>query len=115
MQEYILPYILGVLIAQGISTIWFFSGFPLVLFSKLRILKKSDEVYTQEEWELWIASKSDFFGELLTCPICLSVWIALTVSATMYYIADYSPLFIVSAVLSWPFLMFLFFKKLENE
>lgn len=101
--------------AQGISTIWFFSGFPILLFRTIRMLKPEDEVYTQEEWEVWISSKSNLIGELLTCPICLSVWISALVSSSMYFLIGYPVYFIPAAVLSWPFLMFLFFKKLDNE
>jgi len=115
VQEFIIPYILGALMAQGISTIWFFSGFPIMLFKTLRMIKPEDSVYTQEEWEVWIVGKSNFFGELLTCPVCLSVWIATAVSSSVTLLFEYPVYFIPAAVLSWPFLMFLSFKQLDNE
>ena len=100
--------------AQGISTIWFFSGFPILFFKVIGLLKNKDEVFTQEEWEVWISNKSDFFGELLTCPVCLSVWISTIVSLSMCFICEYNFLFVAASVLSWPFIMFAGFKFLER-
>ena len=114
MTDLILPYIVGFLVAQGLSTIWFFSGFPIKLFSVLGLLKKTDEVYTQDEWEVWIMDKSEFFGELLTCSVCLSFWLGLIVSAAISYNLNLTYWYIVVSSLSWPFLMYSSYKLLNK-
>jgi hypothetical protein len=114
MSELILPYVVGFLVAQGLATIWFFSGFPIKLFSLLGLLKKTDEVYTIDEWEIWLMNKSDFFGELLTCPVCLSFWIGVIVSSTTAYNLDLGYWFIIVSSLSWPFLMYSSYKVLDK-
>ena len=46
----------------------------------------------------WVKSKSKFTDELLSCPYCVSVWIA-AFTAMLYFTADYSYYFIVFLVI----------------
>ena len=70
MKELILPYVLGALISSSWICTWFISDLPVHLSHGLGLIKKKDEVFTWDDWSDWLSSKNEFFGALLSCPLC---------------------------------------------
>ena len=115
MKEYIIYYILGSLICCGWITIWFNTLIGLHLFQFFGFVKKEDELFTWEDWELWLEGKSSFFGELLTCPLCFGFWVSVFVSSVITYMNDFSYSFIISCGFSWPLFIFISYKYLTDN
>ena len=110
-----LIYALGALIVSGMTTLWFFSNLPIHIFKILRLIKTDDEVYTWDEWQMWTCARSSFFGELLSCPLCLGFWLSLAVSEFLTYMQTLTPWFIPASVLSWPVFIYFFYSKFSTE
>ena len=115
MTAYIIYYILGALMACGTLTIWFNTHLPLHLFKAILMLKEKDEVFTWEDWQLWMEDKNAFFGELLGCPLCSGFWVSATISSVLTLVHGFSLLFIPACALSWPVFIFLTYKYFSNE
>jgi len=108
MIELIIFYVLGVLISSSIILIWFESTIVVHISKFLRISK--DDIYTFDEWSDDILIRFPFFGELFSCPICLSFWVCVGVAICIRFVNEFSWWFVVASVPSWPILVFLFFK-----
>jgi len=116
MTPLVLYYILGALIVSGIQTVWFCSNLPVHIFKLLRLIKEEDDVYSWDEWQVWLTTRSSFFGELLSCTVCLSVWLSVIVSLTQTYLLELPQVwYIVSAALSWPAIAYTIYKFNRNE
>ena len=116
MTNVILYYVTGVLIACGLQTIWFCSNLPVHISKLLRILKNEDNVYTWEEWQLWLTVRAPVLGELLSCTVCLSFWVSLficSIQVVLFDISNYKTYVVVCAT-SWPGLMYAHY-KLTNK
>ena len=99
----------------GALTIWFNTHLPLHISKAILILKKEDEVFTWEDWQLWLEDKSLFFGELLSCPLCSGFWLSVIISGALAILNELSLLFIPACVLSWPVFILLTYKYFKNE
>ena len=115
MNTYIIYYILGALMACGTLTIWFNTHLPLHIFKATFLLKKEDEVFTWEDWQLWLEDKSSFFGELLSCPLCSGFWVSVIISSTLAIMNELSLFFIPASALSWPVFILFTYKFFRNE
>ena len=115
MKEYIIFYGLGALISSSWICTWFFSDLPVHLFKWIGFLKKKDEVFTWEEWSEWFSKKNEFFGEMMSCPLCFGFWTSVIVSSIITYINEFSYYFILSAAFSWPLFIFIFYKNLSKH
>jgi hypothetical protein len=115
MTKLILYYVLGALMACGTLTIWFNTHLPLHLFKAILILKEEDEVFTWDDWQLWLEEKNAFFGELLGCPLCSGFWVSVAISTAFMLIHELSPLFIPACALSWPLFIFFTYKHLSDD
>jgi hypothetical protein len=110
-------FITGALAVCGIQTIWFCSNFPVNVSKRLHLVKDVDDVYTWNDWQTWITVRYDFFGELLTCPVCLSVWLSAATLGVQYLVTGDIPSigFSIVALTNWPALSYLFYKVTGNE
>lgn len=111
MIEHILAYIVGGLIVSNAIVIWFGTTLAVHIFKFLKIIKEEDDVYTWQEWSDCLLVKSPFFGELLSCPLCLSFWIsAITATSIYFYIPGLSDNFIPTGWLTWPLFSFVTYR-----
>lgn len=115
MKDLIVYYALGALISCGWITIWFNTLIALHFFQILGLIKKSDEIFTWEDWELWLEEKNAFFGELLTCPLCFGFWVSILVASVITYVNELTYYFIPSAAFSWPLFIFIFYKLFNSN
>ena len=106
--EYVILYILGVLGSSSIILIWFETTIAVHIFKALRISK--DDIFTFDEWSDDMLLRFPFFGELLSCPLCLSFWTSIFVSTCIVKINEISLWFLPACAVSWPILIFMFFK-----
>lgn len=63
-------FFVGFLVVLNIMSIWTFSGLPIRIFKALKLVP--EHVFTNEEFEDYMSIKWGFWGELLTCTLCLS-------------------------------------------
>ena len=112
-----LLFLLGAAVVCGLQTLWFCSNLPIHVFKVLRIVGEEDEVFTWEEWQIWITTRNAFFGELLTCSVCSSFWLSLSVSSVQHYALGIGNDFwyVVSATLVWPAICYALYKLTGNE
>ena len=103
-------YFLGCLITCSLMTTWFNTLIGVHFFELFGLIKKSDEVFTWEDFQLWLEEKSSFFGELLSCPLCLGFWVSIIISSVITYVNELTPYFILSSAFSWPLFIFAFYK-----
>jgi hypothetical protein len=115
MKELIFYYILGCLISCSWITTWFNTLIGLHFCQILRLVKKDDELFTWDDWQLWLEEKSAFFGELLSCPLCFGFWVSIFVSSVITYINELNYYFILSAAFSWPLFIFISYKFLSQD
>ena len=117
MIDNLILFLTGALSVCGVQTIWFCSNFPVNVSKRLRLVKEEDDVYTWEDWQTWITVRYDFFGELLTCPVCLSVWISAAVLGVQYLITGTVPSmgYVLVALTNWPAISYLYYKVTGNE
>ena len=114
MKELILPYVLGALISSSWICTWFISDLPVHLSHGLGLIKKKDEVFTWDDWSDWLSSKNEFFGALLSCPLCFGFWTSVFVSSVITYLNDLTLYFILSSAFSWPLFIYYFYHKLSK-
>ena len=105
MTELIIYYILIWVIVCNLLSIWMDSALPLHLFARFFVPK--DEVNTCSFKDLisGIDSKSPFFGDLLSCSLCLGTWNALIVATIMKLHIDLSWFFVLACTFSIPYLV----------
>ena len=118
MIDFIFWYIFGLLVVTNIQIVWAFTNMPLYIFKSLNIKGiKSQEVYTREEFEDWLLINLNKFGELLSCPICMSTHTSWITSFLIYFLFFKNLNILFMPVLTWPFMVFLiysFLKKLNQ-
>lgn len=112
MTELIIYYILGALISSCIIIIWNFSGISIHLFSRFY---KDQEIITVIDMGDAIAEKHPTLSEFLYCPLCLGFWVSAGVAALFYYFNSLNLLFIPCCAFSWPLIIFIFFKTLDQK
>jgi len=105
-MDIIVLYFIGLAISTNIIFVWSFTSFKYHLLKFLRIIGKNCEIQNVDN-ELIL--KNRFFGELFSCPICLSTHVSLIVSFLIYIINDLSPLFIVVGAFSYPATIYLLY------
>ncbi len=110
MLDEVIYYLVGAMVVSGLQTIWFCSNFPIHIFKLFRLIPPEDDVYTWDEFQINLITRSDFFGELLTCTVCLSVWFSIGTALVQFYLLELSVLYVVSCVLSWPATAYLVYK-----
>jgi hypothetical protein len=115
MKELVFFYILGCLISCSWICTWFFSDLPVRLFKSFGLIKKEEDIFTWDDWSQWILLKSDFFGELLSCPLCFGFWTSLTVSSVIFYINGLNPYFILSSAFSWPLFIYYSYNHFQKN
>jgi len=108
LTAYLVLYVLGLFMASSSILIWFETTIAVHIFKTLKISK--DDIFTFDEWSDDMLIRFPFFGELLSCPLCLSVWVSIFVSTCIAQINELSLWFIPSCAASWPILIFIFFK-----
>lgn len=106
--ETVLYFVAGALVVCGLQAIWFNSNFPIHIFKLLRLIREEDDVYTWDEWQIWLVTRRELLGELLTCSVCLSVWMSLGCALLQHLVlgAGNSPWYVVCATLAWPGISF---------
>ena len=118
-------YFLGLSIASSCIIAWFFTTFPVHIWKIFFTFRKNkkirngevpeeEEIFTWEEWSDRMLIKSPFFGELLSCPICLSFWTSLSVAGVLVLINDITPWFMLACMFSWPSLIYFMYKTLAK-
>lgn len=114
MLELIFYYLIGSLVVCGVQTFWFCSDLPIHLCKLLRLIHEDDDVYTWEEWQIWAVSRSNFFGSLLSCTVCMSFWVSLAAALTQHlYLTIGNPWYVVIAVTGWPVIAYTFYKLIK--
>jgi hypothetical protein len=114
-QDLLIAYVLGALLTSGALTLWFFSNLPIHLLKTLRVISEEDEVYTWDDLQIVLSTKSSFWGELLSCPLCLGFWTSLGIAIILQQICVLSPWFIPSCIFSWPVFLYFFYSKFSTE
>jgi hypothetical protein len=112
MIEIVICWTLGLLIVLDLLTTWFKSEFPAHVFRLLWRLgwrrgtgfwpPSIKDGWDREEWVVWINLVSPFWGELLTCPICLSrhlAWMTSLVLLPFWGMEYWAPL--LAGVFTW--------------
>lgn len=108
-------YIIGFLICSNIQVIWMFTNMPIYIFKLFNIKKiKNSNIYTREEFEDWLLIHLGWFGELLSCPLCMSTHTSWIVSLFIYILFESSIYFLFLPVLTWPFMVFLVYSVLRK-
>jgi len=115
MFDYVLYYIVGGLAVCGLQTIWFCSNFPIHVLSLIRVIKPKDEVYNWDDLPIHLITKSDFFGELLCCTVCLSVWLSVTVAIIQTYFLELDLTYLPGAILGWPAIAYLMYTTTDKN
>ena len=113
MSDLILLYILGALINCWFICTWFFTSLPLHLFKPF--IKKEAEVYSWEDWNVWLMFRSEFWAELLGCPLCLGFWVAMAIGGIVTTLNSLGTPFMLACGFSHPFISFVAYKLLEKE
>lgn len=106
-------FILGVLISSSCIVIWFETNLAADVFKTLKI--SNSNIYTFDEWSNDMIARFPFFGELLSCPLCLSVWTSCTVSAILTLVNELSWWFVPACTFSWPIIIFMFYTILTES
>ena len=57
----------------------------------------------------FVAGKSDFFGELINCPMCSGFWVGLTVCSLDFQ--NYNPIYAgaITSMMSWIIASFIYY------
>lgn len=109
--DIILFYFLGALITSSVIVTWFGTTLAVHISKKLRLLNSDLDIYTWEEWSDYMLIRYPFFGELLSCPLCLGFWVSLVVATILSAI---NPVvgywFIAASGFSWPLISYLAFR-----
>lgn len=106
MIELLIFYTLGLLIVSSFLVIWFETTIVPHVFKVLKISK--DDIFTFDDWSDDMLIRSPFFGELLSCPLCLGFWVGLFTAFVIRIINELTWWFVPSCALSWSILVFLF-------
>ena len=114
-QDLIVAYFLGAALTSGLMTLWFFSNLPIHLFKLMRVVKEEDDVYTWDDFQITISTKSSFWGELLSCPLCLGFWVSLAVAACIQQLCSFSIMFVPIGAFSWSTFIYFFYSKFSTE
>jgi len=115
IYDIIYHYILGFLICSNIQIIWAFTNMPIYIFKFLNIKKiKDSNIYTREELEDWFLINLGNFGELLSCPLCMSTHTSWIVSVVFYFFLCPSFYILFLPVLTWPFMVFFIYSVLKK-
>jgi len=99
-------YLIGLAISTNLIFVWFFTSIKYHLFRFLKIVNKNCEIQNVDN-ELIL--KNRFFGELLSCPICLSTHISFWTAFIIYLMSDLTFIFILVATFSYPAIIYLFY------
>ena len=108
MHDLILLYFAGAGITSGFLVIWFETTIVVHISKLLRI--SQNDIFTFDEWSDDLLIRSPFFGELLSCPLCLGFWVSLFVSVCTQQVNEFSYWFIPICIFSWPVFIFSIFK-----
>lgn len=115
ISDTIYYYILGFLICSNIQIIWAFTNMPIYIFKFLNIKKiKDSDIYTREEFEDWLLINLGYFGELMSCPLCMSTHTSWIVSVIFYFLLHSSFYILFFPVLTWPFMVFMVYSVLKK-
>jgi hypothetical protein len=102
-------YVLGAAITSSLLVIWFSTTLAVHICKTLRIT--DSEIFTWDEWADDLLIKHPFFGELFSCPLCLSFWIAIVVATVITYInSALGYWFIPASAFSWPLFSYLAYR-----
>lgn len=112
MIDLVIYYILGSLISSCIIIIWNFSGISIHLLSRFY---KDKIIVTVLDMGDAIAEKHPTISELLYCPLCLGFWVSGLIASLFYYFNNLNWLFIPCCAFSWPLIIFIFFKLLDER
>lgn len=69
-MEFLIFYILGLLLTLNACLIWFYSPLKVTLGQ----LFFNKDIYTHEEFETYLLISWPVLGKLLSCYICFSFW-----------------------------------------
>jgi hypothetical protein len=111
-------YVLGCLIGTTVIVAWFHTTFPVHIWkTAVKVTpwldsEVTEDIYTWEDWSNHMLVKHPFFGELLSCPICLSFWVSGAVASILTLINGLDGLFILSCIFSWPVIIYTSYKSL---
>lgn len=110
----ILFNVAGILAVRGLIAVWFFSNFPIHLFESLGLIEERHSVVTWDQFQIWLAAGVPaFLAELLSCPVCLSVWLSLGVAGAAVG-AGLVPLEYLACALLWIGPVYDFYRKGEE-
>jgi hypothetical protein len=115
MNDLILLYFLGAAIVSNIILIWMETNLPVHFYDLKNFFnKKKKKLFTRNEWEDHVMLRCGYFGELITCPLCLATHLSWLTGLIIYLICDCSPLLILSGAFSWPIFSYFFYKKISS-
>ncbi len=103
MVNYIIFYVVGLLISTNIVFIWFNSPIKEYIISKI-FKKTNDELIIQ----------NPFWGKLLNCDICFSTWISFFASLIMLIFYPLGLGMLLLATFSYPFLIYILKSSAEK-
>ena len=106
-------YTLGALISSSWIMMWFETTLAVHIFKFLRISK--DDIWTYDDWADDLLVRFEFFGELLTCPLCFGFWTSAAVSTAIVLINGLSWWFVLASSFSWPIIIFVFYQILTKR
>ena len=109
--DIIIFYFLGALITSSLIVTWFGTTLAVHMSKTIRILDKDSDIFTWEEWSDYMLERHPFFGDLLSCPLCLGFWFSVIVATILSYLnPEVGYWFIAASGFSWPLISYLAFR-----
>ena len=107
------PYIWGYIITLNLMLAWHATMLKVhVLKLWLKIKKSDSKVFTVDDFDNYAGDNWGLWGELITCPICLSHWVGASVSV-LFICTLGAPIFIEPlCFFTYPVLVYWALKKL---
>jgi len=90
--------------ANSLLILWFYS--PLTTTISHIFFKKND-IYTFDQFIDFLSFKSTFLGKLLSCWICMSFWISLSIGIIGLLLLNYPIWYPLLTFFTYPSILFL--------
>lgn len=115
MINYLIAYVFGIFCVSNFLVIWKLTNISNHIYNFLIFFKKNGEkIFTPEDLEDHLILKCGWWGELLTCPLCLTTHLSWIVALLIALLFNLSFLFVLSAMFSWPIFAFAIYSLLKK-
>jgi hypothetical protein len=113
MYEGLVAYFLGATIVSYLNLAWFTTTLPVHVFT----LMGCKDLYTWEDWETHVQAELPYIlATLLTCHVCLPLWIGLLLISWPATLIAGLPLWCIPAFsLSWPIFASIAVRRYEGS